>query len=44
MSADVLEGKIEPGKVFTHTIRLEEVPGGYRAMADRQAIKVLIQM
>jgi threonine dehydrogenase-like Zn-dependent dehydrogenase len=40
--ADVLEGSIEPGRVFDRTISLDEVPGGYRAMADRQALKVLI--
>jgi threonine dehydrogenase-like Zn-dependent dehydrogenase len=39
---DVLDGKIEPGKVFDRTIGLEEVPDGYRAMADREALKVLI--
>ncbi|WP_327001861.1 zinc-dependent alcohol dehydrogenase family protein [Dactylosporangium sp. NBC_01737] len=40
---DVLEGNIEPGRVFDHTIGFEEVPAGYRAMADRQALKVLIR-
>jgi threonine dehydrogenase-like Zn-dependent dehydrogenase len=39
---DVLEGRIAPGKVFDRTIGLDEVPDGYRAMADRDAIKVLI--
>src|SRR5947209_10407140 len=39
---DVLDGRIEPGKVFDRTIGLDEVPDGYRAMADRDAIKVLI--
>jgi hypothetical protein len=39
---DVLDGKMEPGKVFDRTITLDEVPDGYRAMADRQALKVLI--
>jgi hypothetical protein len=29
--------------VFDYTISLGEVPGGYRAMADRKALKVLIR-
>lgn len=40
---DVLEGRIEPGRVFDRTVDLDGVPDGYRAMADRQALKVLIQ-
>jgi threonine dehydrogenase-like Zn-dependent dehydrogenase len=40
---DVLEGRIEPGKMFDRTIGLDQVADGYRAMADRQALKVLIQ-
>jgi threonine dehydrogenase-like Zn-dependent dehydrogenase len=40
---DVLDGTIEPGRVFDRTINLEGVPDGYRAMTDRQALKVLIQ-
>jgi len=39
---DVLEGRIEPGRVFDRTIALDAVPDGYRAMNDREAIKVLI--
>lgn len=39
---DVLNGKVEPGRVFDRTIGLEEVPDGYRAMAAREALKVLI--
>ncbi|MEV5745775.1 hypothetical protein AB0L30_37460 [Microbispora rosea] len=39
---DVLDGTIEPGRVFDRTVSLEEVPDGYRAMAARQALKVLI--
>jgi threonine dehydrogenase-like Zn-dependent dehydrogenase len=41
---DVLEGRIEPGRVFDSLIGLEEVPDGYRAMNDREAIKVLIEL
>lgn len=40
---DVLDGKIEPGRVFNRTVGLDEVPDGYRAMADREALKVLVQ-
>jgi threonine dehydrogenase-like Zn-dependent dehydrogenase len=40
---DVLAGTVEPGRVFDHTIGLEQVPDGYRAMAARDALKVLIQ-
>ena len=36
---DVLEGRIEPGRVFDRVIRLDEVPDGYRAMNERKAIK-----
>ena len=39
---DVLDGTIQPGRVFDRTIRLDEVPDGYRAMASREALKVLI--
>jgi threonine dehydrogenase-like Zn-dependent dehydrogenase len=39
---DVLDGTIEPGRVFDRTIGLEGVPEGYRAMADREALKVLV--
>ncbi len=41
---DVLEGAIEPGRVFDRTIDLDEVPDGYRAMNDREAIKVMIEL
>jgi threonine dehydrogenase-like Zn-dependent dehydrogenase len=41
---DVLEGRIEPGRVFDHPIGLEEVPDGYRAMNEREALKVLIEL
>ncbi|GAA4244796.1 zinc-binding dehydrogenase [Dactylosporangium darangshiense] len=40
---DVLEGRIEPGRVFDRTIGLDDVPDGYRAMAGREALKVLIR-
>ena len=40
---DVLDGRIEPGRVFDRVVRLDEVPDGYRAMNDREAIKVMIE-
>jgi threonine dehydrogenase-like Zn-dependent dehydrogenase len=40
---DVLDGRIEPGRVFDCTIGLGDVADGYRAMAAREALKVLIQ-
>jgi threonine dehydrogenase-like Zn-dependent dehydrogenase len=39
---DVLDGKIEPGKVFDSTVDLDGVPDGYRAMDERKALKVLV--
>ena len=40
---DVLEGRIEPGRVFDRTVGLDDVPAGYRAMDERTALKVLVQ-
>lgn len=40
---DVLEGRIEPGRVFDYVANLDKVPDGYRAMNDRKAIKMLIE-
>jgi len=39
---DVLEGRIEPGRVFDRVTDLDGVPDGYRAMDEREAIKVMI--
>jgi threonine dehydrogenase-like Zn-dependent dehydrogenase len=39
---DVLEGRIEPGQVFDRVTNLDGVPDGYRAMDEREAIKVMI--
>ena len=41
---DVLEGRIQPGRVFDRVTNLDGVPAGYRAMNDREAIKVLIEV
>ena len=41
---DVLEGKIEPGRVFDRVTNLDGVPDGYRAMNERKSIKVVIKL
>lgn len=38
----ILDGTVNPGLVFDRTIGLEDTPNGYRAMDDREALKVLI--
>ena len=43
MLPDVLDGRIEPGRVFDRTGSLDDVPDGYRAMNERESIKVLIE-
>lgn len=40
---DILDGQIEPGRVFDRTLPLAEVAEGYRAMNDREALKVLLR-
>ena len=40
---DILEGLIEPGRVFDRVVGLDGVPDGYRAMNDRQSIKVMVK-
>ena len=40
---DVMDGVIEPGRVFDRTIGLDGVPDGYRAMNEREALKVMIK-
>jgi len=39
---DVLEGRIRPGRVLDRTVTIDGVPGGYRAMNERESIKVMI--
>jgi threonine dehydrogenase-like Zn-dependent dehydrogenase len=39
----VLNGKINPGKVFDLTLSLDQVAEGYRAMDERRAIKALLR-
>ena len=40
---DVLEGRIEPGRVFDRSVGLDDVPAAYRAMDSREALKVLVR-
>jgi threonine dehydrogenase-like Zn-dependent dehydrogenase len=40
---DVLEGRIEPGRVFDRVVGLDGVPDGYRAMNEREALKVMVK-
>lgn len=39
----VLDGMIDPGRIFDLTLPLEDVAEGYLAMDERRAIKVLLQ-
>jgi threonine dehydrogenase-like Zn-dependent dehydrogenase len=41
---DVLAGTLDPSPVFDETVGLEEVPDGYAAMDDRDAIKVMVEL
>ena len=40
---DVLGGTLDPSPIFTKTVSLEEIDDGYRAMDQREAIKVLVK-
>ena len=40
---DVLEGRIDPGRVFDRVTDLDGVPDGYRAMDARESIKLMIE-
>ncbi len=40
---DILEGRLEPGRVLDRTVALREVPDGYRSMNDRETLKVLVK-
>ena len=42
-AGDVRVEKVQPGKVFDRVTDLDGVPEGYRAMNDREAIKVMIE-
>ena len=40
---DILNGTIEPGKVFDVTTDMDGVPQGYKDMDERSSLKVLIK-
>ena len=40
----VLDGKIQPGKVFDLTLPIAQVAEGYKAMDERRAIKTLLKL
>jgi threonine dehydrogenase-like Zn-dependent dehydrogenase len=40
---DILEGRIQPGRVFDRLIDLSDAPAGYRAMDQREALKVMLR-
>jgi threonine dehydrogenase-like Zn-dependent dehydrogenase len=40
---DILSGKINPGKVFDLEVSIDDIADGYKAMADRKAIKSLVR-
>jgi threonine dehydrogenase-like Zn-dependent dehydrogenase len=39
----VLDGTVDPGKVFDLTVGLDETPRGYAAMDERTALKVMVR-
>ena len=39
----VLDGTVNPGKVFDRTVSIEDTPQGYAAMDAREALKVMIK-
>ena len=41
---DVLEGRINPGRVFDFETNLDHIAEAYRAMDERRAIKALVRM
>ncbi|MGE5857054.1 MAG: zinc-binding dehydrogenase [Solirubrobacterales bacterium] len=44
LMTDVLEGTIDPGRVFDHEADLDHIADAYRAMDERRAIKSLIRV
>jgi len=44
LMADVLAGRINPGRVFDFETDLEGVVGAYEAMDERRAVKALIRI
>ncbi|AWB26856.1 zinc-dependent alcohol dehydrogenase family protein [Halococcoides cellulosivorans] len=44
LMADVLGGTLDPSPIFTKTVPLDDIAEGYRAMDEREAIKVLVRV
>ena len=40
---DILEGRIQPGRVFDSVVDLDGVPAGYRNMDERKSLKVMVR-
>jgi threonine dehydrogenase-like Zn-dependent dehydrogenase len=40
---DIRDGRIDPGRVFDRVVDLDGVPDGYRAMNERESIKVMVE-
>jgi hypothetical protein len=38
----ILDGSVEPCRVFDRTVSLDQVPDGYRDMTSRQALNILV--
>jgi len=38
----VLDGTVNPGRVFDRTVSLDDVPDAYRAMDNREALKIMV--
>jgi hypothetical protein len=38
----VLDGTVNPGRVFDVTMSLDDAPAGYAAMDERTALKVML--
>ncbi|EQD46894.1 hypothetical protein B2A_08681, partial [mine drainage metagenome] len=41
--SEILEGRIQPGRVFDRVVDLDGVPGGYRICNDHEANKVTVR-
>jgi threonine dehydrogenase-like Zn-dependent dehydrogenase len=39
----VLDGTVNPGRVFDSVISLEDIPKGYAAMDARESLKVMVR-
>ncbi|MEJ5913705.1 hypothetical protein [Pseudokineococcus sp. 1T1Z-3] len=40
---DVLSGALEPGRVFDRAVALDDIPAAYKAVDDREALKVAVR-